>query len=242
LPDASQSGDEFLGLLSHELRLPLTVIHGYAQLLGKKLGRKGLVDEALYADLIREQTSRLERMMTDLVEVGRLESGTFELHSQSVALRNLIVRAVTRVSSEQRTSSVQHTVDLSVEPEQLDVWGDERRLDQVLAHLITNAMRYSPNGGNIRVSARPSTPRGQVRVNVADCGVGIPLDERAHIFDRGFRGARARKIVAHGLGLGLYISRRIIEAHGGVIGMDAEPDATGSSFWFTLPVRSQSDL
>src|SRR5687768_15670010 len=217
--DVSKTGEEFLGLLSHELRAPLTVISGYAQLLGRKLGRKGLSDEVVYADLIKEQTSRMARMVTDLVELGRLESGAFELERQPVVIKELISRVLMRVNGEHQVSRASHEVICSVEPEGLKVWADSRRLDQVLTNLLANAVRYSPDGKLVSVSARLEPQAGEVRVSVTDSGVGVPSDERAHIFERCFRGVQGRKLAAQGLGLGLYVSRRIVEAHGGAMGV-----------------------
>jgi signal transduction histidine kinase len=177
-------------------------------------------------------------MLTDLMELGRLESGAFELQIQPVLMSELVSRVVTRVNGEQHRTRVAHKVSYSVEPQELELRADSRRLEQVLTDLLTNAFRYSPDGGQIRVLARWEPQTGEVFVSVTDSGVGIPPEERAQIFEHSFRGARGRKLAAQGLGLGLYVGKRLIQAHGGEIGVEDGPNGRGSTFWFTLPINA----
>jgi signal transduction histidine kinase len=251
--EIQQLQDEFLSLLSHELRAPLTVIGGYAQMLSRKLARKGLVEEAASADIIKAQASRMSAMVADLVESGRLVEGAGGLNLEETNLGELLESIVARVAREQYRNKDKHVISLTVEPNLPIVRADMRRLDQVVSNLISNAMRYSPDGGNIAVSVVKGSACDEMTseseraglsqetcstlaVSVTDEGIGVPPEDRAYLFDRAFRGEGARIVRATGLGLGLYICKLIVEAHAGHIGFAEGPGGNGSSFWFTIPV------
>jgi signal transduction histidine kinase len=230
--------EEFLGLLSHELRAPLTVISGYAQLLGRRLARGEMHAEEEYADLIKEQASRMSGMVSDLVELGRLEGGLRELQLSQVQLGEVACSVVRRVANEQRRSAAKHDISVQTEGERSVVCGDQRRLEQALSNLIGNALRYSPTGGKITVTVRTETNNGtgpQAVILVTDEGVGVPDDEKGLVFERGYRGRQGRTLSAQGLGLGLYICKLVAEAHGGTAGVEDGPGGKGSSFWLRFP-------
>lgn|GEM_PF-4878455 len=246
---AQQSKEEFLGILSHELRAPLTVISGYAQFLGRKLAKQGMHDDMQSADLIREHALRMSSMIGDLVESGRLESGMQAIEKEPSDLAGLVQNVIRRMNTEQRYAKKEprHTIEASIAPDLPEVHLDKGRIDQVLTNLLANAIKYGPDGGEITVrveAARERTqvdgiqvPANSVLVSVTDQGVGIPPEEREHIFERGFRGARGKSVSSQGLGLGLYICRLAVDAHGGRIGVKDGPAGVGSTFWLTLPIE-----
>jgi two-component system phosphate regulon sensor histidine kinase PhoR len=246
---AQQVQDEFLSLISHELRAPLTVISGYAQILSRKLARKGLPEEAGSAELIKMQANRMSAMVGDMVESGRLEGGLGDITLEEINLGELVESIVARIMREQHQHRDKHIITLSVEPGLPPALADARRLDQVVTNLLSNALRYSPDGGQIQVEVKcggancrhdnsysQETNTQAAVVSVVDEGIGIPPEEREHVFDRAFRGIGARTISAQGLGLGLYICQLIVEAHGGRIGVTEGPGGRGSHFWFTVPL------
>jgi signal transduction histidine kinase len=252
---SQQLQEEFLSLLSHELRAPLTVIGGYAQMLSRKLTRKGLLDEAASADIIKAQASRMSAMVADLVESGRLAEGAGGLNLEETNLGELLESIVARVAREQYRNKDKHVITLEVEPDLPLVRADARRLDQVVSNLLSNAMRYSPDGGRIDVvvgrgsACREMAPqseseelvhegRATLVVSITDEGIGVPPEDRAHLFDRAFRGDGARVVSGHGLGLGLYICKLIVDVHAGHIGYTEGPGGKGSTFWFSIPVGS----
>jgi signal transduction histidine kinase len=238
--DSQFAMEEFLGLLSHELRAPLTVISGYAQLLGRRLGRKGLPEEEEYADLIKEQASRMSGMVSDIVELGRLERGLQELQMAPVHLGEITGAVVRRVTGEQRRSAAKHNIDVHAEKEPPPLQGDQRRLEQAISNMLNNALRYSPDNGKITISLSEEHNNGtgpQAILRVTDEGVGVPEEEREKIFTRGFRGQQGRTLSAQGLGLGLYVCKLVAEAHGGSVGVETGPGGTGSSFWLRIPIR-----
>ncbi|MDQ3929604.1 MAG: ATP-binding protein, partial [Chloroflexota bacterium] len=222
--EADSMKEEFLSILSHELRGPLTVISGYAQMLSRRLGRLGLQEEVNYVSLIKENALRMSGMVGDLVDSGRLESGVQAINKEPGDLGALVMRVAGRISTEQSHAPNFHTFDVRIEPDLPQVEMDARRIDQVLTNLITNAVKYSPSGGAITVAVERTppdkhspAPLGEyttaelappsLMVSVTDEGAGVPPEDRRRIFDRAYRGERGKEISAQGLGLGLYISR-----------------------------------
>jgi signal transduction histidine kinase len=225
--EALQVKDQFLSIVSHELRTPLTTMKGYAQLLERKLA--GDEDSQRWASSIDAQIGRLSRLVDDLLDVTRFARGQFELRRREVALEPILEDTVSRF----RIISPQHTVTLEdVDPALVGFW-DRDRLEQVLNNLVGNAIKYSPDGGEVTVSAR--VEGDEVVVRVRDQGIGISHEDQERLFDRFYRASPERRGGATGLGLGLYVTRRVVEAHGGVVGVRSEP-GSGSEFYFTLPM------
>lgn len=252
--EAGSMKEEFFSILSHELRGPLTVISGYAQMLSRRLGRLGLQEEINYVSLIKENALRMSGMVGDLVDSGRLESGVQAINKEPGDLGALVLRVAGRISTEQSHSPKFHTIDVRIEPDLPQVEMDSRRIDQVLTNLIANAIKYSPESGPITVAVECAPPDKHpvvavgehttaelappsLMVSVTDQGAGVPPEDRKRIFDRAYRGERGKEISAQGLGLGLYISRLAVEAHGGHIGVEEGTGGVGSTFWFTVPLE-----
>ena len=224
--EALQVKDQFLSIVSHELRTPLTTIKGYSQMLHKRLA--GDADGERFAANIDTQVSRLGRLVDDLLDVTRFARGQFELRRTHVDLRPLLEDTVARF----RVVAPNHTLQLNLDGKPYQGHWDRDRLEQVMNNLVSNAIKYSPGGGTITVSTRQEG--GEVEVSVRDQGLGIPEEEQRELFERFYRGRGQSKDIA-GLGLGLYVTRRIVEAHGGTIGVKSAPDE-GSEFSFTLPL------
>lgn len=228
--EALQVKDQFLSIVSHELRTPLTAIKGYAQMLHKLLaddpvGRR-------FADTIDAQTNRLSRIVDDLLDVTRFARAQFELTRKHMDLRPVLTDIVARY--EMLTPNYHVVLRLDDEPLE-GVW-DQERLEQVLNNLISNAIKYSEPHTTVTVMARKE--RSELVVSVQDQGMGIPPEEQGQLFERFYRGSVDGKTVK-GLGLGLYVTRRIVEAHGGTIGVRSVP-GEGSTFHFTLPLARRA--
>ena len=231
--DAQRIKDDFLSIVSHELRTPLTSIQGYSQLLEGRLrgGLAGESKEMAHLGVIRSQVGRMRRLVDDLLDVSRIDRrGGVSIETADFDLAEEVRGAAARIGRQHadRTIAVEA-------PDRLPVHADRDRLDQVLSNLIENAVKYSPEGGPVRVIAERRG--GEVEVRVADVGVGIPPEHRDHVFERFYQadGDAGRRRFG-GLGLGLYISRAIIDAHGGRIwaAPNAE-DGAGSVFGFRIP-------
>jgi len=226
---ALQVKDQFLSIVSHEFRTPLTTIKGYAQMLCRKLADNP--QDQRFASNIDGQVSRLTRMVNDLLDVTRFARGEFELKRGQMDLRIVLEDAVSRF----RVVAPRHTFDLELERGPYGGVWDRDRLEQVMNNLVGNAVKYSPNGGHISLSAHHADDA--VVVTVRDQGVGIPEEVQRQLFERFYRG-KADETDIQGLGLGLYVTRRIVEAHGGIISVQSEP-TQGSEFSFTLPLQGE---
>ncbi len=229
---AQRVKDDFLSIVSHELRTPLTSIQGYSQLLEGRLNgeRNTNAKELAHLRVIRSQVSRMRRLVDDLLDVSRIDRrGGVSIETADFDLAQEVRDAVARARREHPDRSIELEA-----PEALPVHADRDRMDQVLGNLIENAVKYSPDGGPIRVECERRG--GEVEVRVTDQGIGIAPEHRDHVFERFYQAdadVGGRRF--GGLGLGLYITRAIIDAHGGRIWAAANPDGPGSVFGFRMP-------
>ena len=217
---------DFLAMVTHELRSPLASLKGFAQLLR----RRRTYDEHA-VEVILTQATRLERLIGDLLDVSRIEAGQLELRRAPVNLVEVVHAAAARAQALTRM----HAVRVEAPERPLVGRWDRGRLEQVLDNLLSNAIKYSPDGGKIVIAVEDRG--GDVRVSVSDQGMGLAPDQLGRLFQRFFRTAQARASGAQGLGLGLYISKSLVEAHGGRIWAVSEP-GRGSTFTFALPYTS----
>lgn len=214
---------EFLAMASHELKNPLAAIRGNAQLMQRRASYSERSVSAIIA-----QSDQLRRLIDDLLLASQIEADRLTLH-----LAETDVVAEAQLAAEGLHDEA-HPIRVMAPPGPLVVLADQQRLRQVFANLLSNAIKYSPAGGEIVTDV--SCVHGAAQIAISDRGIGIPREAIPHLFDRFFRadGAPAQ---AEGLGLGLYISRRIVEAHGGTIRVESERDH-GSTFTVVLPLTS----
>ncbi|HEY0830982.1 MAG TPA: PAS domain-containing sensor histidine kinase [Candidatus Dormibacteraeota bacterium] len=219
---------EFVALVSHEFRTALVGISGFSEMIRDE--DVSLEEAKTYAGDINKDADRLNRMINDMLDLDRIEAGRLTLNIQSVDLNRLLDDAVTRA----RVSTSHHLIKGNFDPIQPTVVADADRIAQVVANLLNNAIKYSPDGGEIVVSS--AAVDGHVDVSVRDQGMGIAPEFLQRLFSRYERYEKSsNKII--GTGLGLAITRQIIEMHGGKIWVDSELGA-GSDFHFTLPVAA----
>src|SRR5437870_8755505 len=229
--DLSRLKDEFLSIASHELRTPVTSIKGYTQLAKTLVRENDLATSEEYLEIALDQIDRMSRLILELLDVSRIETGRLEIRHEpidwSAFVRDLVHRHHTAVSDRR--------FHLNVPNSRLFVGGDRDRLEQVLGNLLENAVKYSPDGSEIFVNVEE---RGdQIITSVSDRGIGIPADELAQVFERFHRGRQVSSTNYGGLGLGLYITRQIIERHGGTIWVESK-EGSGTTFYFSLPTTS----
>jgi signal transduction histidine kinase len=224
----SQLRADFVSLVSHELRSPMAAVIGAARTLQDRWRMLTADQRESFLALIGDETARLAELVGDVLDTSRIEAGTFSYRFEEVDLGRIVDEAVeTAVLAQQDVPVV-----ASVRGALPEIRGDRARLRQVLGNLIENAVKYSPEGGEVRVSA--AAANGAVRIAVRDAGPGIPGDQQGRIFEK-FGRVDVPGASKPGTGLGLFIARSIAEAHGGSLDVSsgAEP---GSTFTLTLPV------
>lgn len=219
--------DELMSTVSHELRTPLSAILGFSELLQVRDYEKAERDE--YLETIHTQATRLSRLISDFLDITRLEQAEEALHVRKVELRSLLQQQVDLFGGQ----STEHPVRLDA-PDDLVAEVDEEHLRRAVSNLISNAIKYSPEGGEVRVEA--SRRNGDVVVAVRDHGIGIPPEDQRRVFDRFYRvdNTKTRKI--GGTGLGLALVREIARAHGGEVGVESV-EGQGSRFWLQVPAH-----
>ena len=222
---------DFVSLVSHELRAPMASVVGSAQTLRQRWRELNPDQRESFLALISSETERLAALVADVLDTSRIDAGTFTYRFADVDLGALVRDSVAGLSLTQEEVSVV----ADVHSELPSVRGDRDRLQQVLTNLLDNAVKFSPAGEEVRVSAFQQDSR--VRIEVSDRGPGVPPDQQRLIFEKFGRGKTTSSPGTPGTGLGLYIARSIVEAHGGVLEVSSWPDA-GATFTLSLPVDS----
>jgi signal transduction histidine kinase len=222
---------DFVSLVSHELRAPMASVVGSAQTLRERWRELNPDQRDSFLALIGNETERLAALIGDVLDTSRIDAGTFTYRFADVDLGALVRDSVAGIALAQDEVSVVS----DVHGELPTVRGDRDRLQQVLTNLLDNAVKYSPSGEKVTVSAFRQDSR--VRIQVSDHGPGVPADQQRVIFEKFGRGHTAGSPGKPGTGLGLYIARSIAEAHGGVLEVDSGP-APGATFTLVLPVGS----
>jgi signal transduction histidine kinase len=231
---ANRLKTEFVTVVTHELRNPLTSIAGYLDLLLEENGREGAETREAYLQIVKRNADRLLALINDLLDIARLEAGKLELKRLPLDLESL-VQEVSGALRPQIESKGQH-LHLELAASLPVVTGDPERLTQVLLNLVSNAHKYTPQGGSITVATRAE--RAGVCIAVQDTGIGLSSEEQRQLFSKFFRAQHPLVRKAGGTGLGLAIARALVELHGGTITVSSAP-GQGSTFNVILPaVRS----
>lgn len=219
---------QLIGDVAHELRTPLTTIKG---------SMEGLIDGVFPADettflRLYGEADRLQRLVNDLQELSRVEARAYELHPHLIGLGVLIRGVVSRLGPQFDEKGVGLRVEV---PSDLPlVMADEDRLAQILTNLLGNALHYTPEEGRVEILAEQKGR--EIQVTVSDTGIGIPAEHLPHVFDRFYRVDKSRSRARGGSGIGLTITKHLVEAHRGRIWAESEGAGKGSRFTFTLPV------
>ncbi len=223
--------DEFLSVAAHELKTPVTGLLGYAQLLERRAAREPATNERVRhaVRVIGAQAERLSRLVESLLDVSRLETGSFVLDRQPVDLCAL----VREVGQETQPALHRHTLECICDAGPVAVEADRLRLEQVIQNLLQNAIKYSPEGGPIML--RVERHADHAALIVSDQGVGIPQEARPHLFERFYRASNIAGSNISGIGIGLYLANEIVTRHGGTIEVTSTEGA-GSTFTVRLPL------
>jgi PAS domain S-box-containing protein len=226
--------DEFISIASHELKTPVTSLKAYAQVLTKRMTKKGDTDSASHLIKMDNQLDKLTNLIKDLLDVTKIEGGKLQFQNDYFDMNELVREIVEEVQRTTERHAIQITGILTKK-----LYGDRERIGQVLINLLSNAIKYSPNAEKVTVSLQEGTDT--TTICVRDYGVGIPKNMQAKVFDRFFRVNDTRSQTFPGLGLGLYISAEIIKRQKGKIWIESEP-GKGSEFCFSLPVEGSQKV
>jgi signal transduction histidine kinase len=234
---ANQAKTEFMSVASHELKIPMTSIKGYAKLL--TLGAAGELNERQrdFLEIISSNVDRMDRLVADLLDVSRIEAGRLRLEKGRVDVQKVIDTVVQAVRTQIEAKELSLQLDLP--PDMPPAWGDQDRLVQVVTNLVSNAYKYTPTGGKITISVirgqAGSPAHGFLTISIRDTGVGISPEDQQKLFTKFFRADDPRVRDVPGTGLGLSITKSLVEIHGGEIWFESEADQ-GTTFSFTLPI------
>jgi signal transduction histidine kinase/CheY-like chemotaxis protein len=229
---AGRHKSEFLASMSHELRTPLNAVIGFSDVLLERMFGELNERQEEYVRDIRDSGRHLLELINEILDLSKVEAGRMELEPAAVSLPGLLENALAMV----RERAARHgiAITLHVAPEVGVIWADELKLKQVVLNLLSNAVKFTPDGGSVDVQAKVSGAEAQVIVH--DTGIGIDAADHDRIFEAFQRGGREAR--SEGTGLGLTLSKRIVELHGGRIWMTSRP-GSGSTFGFAVPVSQE---
>jgi signal transduction histidine kinase len=225
--DNARLREEFVGVVSHELRTPLTSILGYIEMIREDARGLG-ADQQAYFDIVKRNANRLLSLVGDLLLVAAADDGSLRLDLQEVDFETLVRESVAAA----RVAADRKGISLTVSAAPAPLHGDPLRLAQMLDNVVSNAIKFTPDGGRVAVTA--TAHDDVVLLEVQDSGVGIAPADRERIFERFFRARATTQDTVTGAGLGLAITKAIVDAHGGTIGVESRV-GEGTSFRILLP-------
>jgi signal transduction histidine kinase len=230
---------QFIDLVAHELKQPMTAIQGYTSLLLLGMGGELNETQRQFINVINASVGRMGNLVNNLLEISRLEAGRIRLEFAPVDVNTVVEEVITAARSD--IAARDHTLQVDLAEGLPLAWGDRQRLAQVLTHLLSNACRYTPQGGTIRIATDrcddPDQGAGHLCVTVSDTGIGLTPEEIASL-DKFFRADHDFVQQQAGSGLGVPIARGLVALHGGDFLVESEPEC-GSTFSFTVPLAGQ---
>jgi signal transduction histidine kinase/CheY-like chemotaxis protein len=233
---ASEHKSEFLASMSHELRTPLNAVIGFSDVLLEKMFGDINPRQEEYLHDIRNSGRHLLELINEILDLSKVEAGRMELELGSVSVADVVEHGLAMMR--ERASRHEISIQLDLESPDERIWADELKLKQVVLNLLSNAVKFTGDGGSVVITSR--TTGDEAHVTVRDTGAGIPEADHERIFDAFQRGARSARESAEGTGLGLTLSKRIVELHGGRMWMTSRV-GVGSTFGFAIPIRHTAE-
>ncbi len=233
LHEVEQAKSDFVSMVSHELRTPLTSIKAYVDTLQRQDVQFDDETRTSFVEVIARETERMTRLINDILDLSRIEAGRLDLKPTFVDLPELIRKVEGRIEQQAAGRRLLLDVPVVMEP----VLAEQAKLEQVMLNIIGNALKYSPEGGDIEISVRRLKEKAMV--SVTDHGIGIPEEQLPFIFEKYHRGGKSEGGGIRGAGLGLFVTKSIIEAHGGRIWAEST-EGKGTSMIFTVPLLGEA--
>lgn len=228
---------EFIANVSHELRTPLTNVKSYTETLIDAAGELPTDTEVKFLSVIAGETDRMTRIVKDLLTLSKLDCGKMDLHFHRFSMQHMVESVYNAMVLEAGNNGLELT--LNIQGKMPDMNGDRERLEQVVINILSNAVKYTPSGGHIVLSAA-RRDEGHVMIRVKDDGMGIPKDDIPRLFERFYRVDKARSRAKGGSGLGLAIAKEMVEAHRGTIYLESQLDE-GTTVTVVLPTNLPAD-
>ena len=232
-----QRKDEFVGMTSHELKTPLTSLKGFLHLLRRSLSKQqetpAQTQALTYLDKVDRQVNRLTKLINDLLDISRIQTGKLNYREEYFDLDMLIQEIIENVQAMTTTHLLVYEEHVHAQ-----VYGDRDRIGQVLINLLTNATKYSPQAEQVLLRVSKDENQREVTVSVQDFGIGIDQEHQEKVFERFYQISKPGELPFSGLGIGLYLSSEIIKRHYGRLRVESEK-GNGSIFSFTLPLAEQ---
>jgi PAS domain S-box-containing protein len=231
---ANKAKSEFLASMSHELRTPLNAIIGFSQVLQEQYFGELNEKQAEYVNDVFESGQHLLSLINDILDLSKIEAGKMGLELSQVKIKDLLEGILVMIKEKALAHGISLDIDTAEDLEGLEITADERKIKQVMFNLLSNTAKFTPDGGAITVNSRKEGK--ELIISVTDTGIGIPLEEQGKIFEEFYQTAASMKNKTPGTGLGLPLTKGIVEMHGGRIWVESEGLDKGSRFTFTLPL------
>ena len=231
---ASRAKSDFLSSMSHEFRTPLNAILGFSQVLQEEYFGRLNEKQAEYVTDVLESGRHLLSLINDILDLAKIEAGMMELEPSKVIIKNLLGSSLVMIKEKALVHRISLDVNTTGDLKYLKIMVDERRIKQVMFNLLSNAVKFTPDGGAIRVEGKKEGK--ELTISVSDTGVGLTPEEQERIFEEFYQTSSTIKDKTPGTGLGLPVTKSIVEMHGGRIWVESEGLGKGSRFTFTLPI------
>jgi len=233
LAEANRMKTEFVSIASHQLRSPLSNLKWTIELLMSERNSLAPEKQLEYFKILKENSQRMEELISDLLTVSRIEQGKLSLKKEDFSLGSLIKEVIEEMELFAKASNVE--IEFKVKESLPQIFADPSQIKLVVENLLDNAVRYSQEKGGIEIKLEKKNKN--LYFEIKDKGVGVPIEDQKYVFQKFFRSRNVLHHQTEGSGLGLYIAKSIIEKSGGKIGFKSQ-EGLGSTFWFTIPIKS----
>jgi signal transduction histidine kinase len=232
---ASQAKSDFMAGMSHELRTPLNAIIGFSEILQDQYFGKLNEKQSEYISDILESGKHLLALINDILDISKIEAGKTQLDLTAISIKGLLEKSLIMIKEKSFKHSIKLSLHIPGEAAGLTITGDERKLKQILFNLLSNAAKFTPDGGAITVSALRQNDNALI--SVSDTGIGVEKELQERIFEPFYQAQSGLKDKTPGTGLGLSLSKRFVEMHGGRIWVESRGKGEGSTFFIALPLN-----